>query len=67
MLETLTDVEATKFLGLKTRITLYRWRKAGIGPRFMRYGNKLIRYRLRDLVAWQKSQLVAPPRRNARR
>jgi len=56
--QTLNEMEAARFLGLRAAKTLYFWRVQGRGPRFMRYGARCIRYRVKDLVAWQEQQLV---------
>ena len=42
---------AARFLGVATR-TLERWRSRGFGPRFVKIGDGLIRYRVRALVEW---------------
>jgi predicted DNA-binding transcriptional regulator AlpA len=56
--QTLNEMEAARFLGLRASKTLYFWRVQGRGPRFMRYGTRCIRYRVKDLVAWQEQRLV---------
>jgi hypothetical protein len=55
---TLSEQEAARFLGLRSHQTLYLWRKKGVGPPFVCYQDRLIRYRLRDLLRWQRRQLV---------
>lgn len=55
---TLTELEAARFLGLRSAQTLYLWRKKGVGPPFVCYQDRLIRYRLKDLLRWQQRQLI---------
>jgi hypothetical protein len=54
-LETLDEYQAADFLGVKVK-TLRNWRVRGVGPAFLKYGGKLVRYRRADLLAWQESQ-----------
>lgn len=42
---------AARFLGVATR-TLERWRARGFGPRFVKIGDGLVRYRVRALIEW---------------
>lgn len=37
--------------------TVYGWNQTGTGPRYMRIGN-LCRYRLADVIAWEKTRFV---------
>lgn len=47
---------AARLLGFQPT-TLRDWRSEGIGPRFIRLGRS-VRYRLRDLRAWQEAHAV---------
>lgn len=40
------------------RLTLWRMRKRGDGPAFIRIG-RLVRYRLCDVIAWERQHAVA--------
>lgn len=51
----LTETEAAKIVGVQPR-TLQNWRYRGMGPPFLRYSARCIRYRLEDLLAWQASR-----------
>ena len=44
----LDEVEAAEYFNIDRR-TLSNWRSAGKGPRFIRVGERMIRYRLSDL------------------
>jgi predicted DNA-binding transcriptional regulator AlpA len=37
--------------------TVYHWNKTGGGPRYMKIGTRC-RYRLADVIAWEKTRLV---------
>lgn len=37
--------------------TVYSWNKQGRGPQYLKIG-KLCRYRVADVLAWEKSRLV---------
>ena len=37
--------------------TVYSWNKTGKGPAYLKIG-KLCRYRLADVLAWEKTRLV---------
>ena len=50
------QVEAATFLGLAPR-TLEVWRQQKRGPKFLSYSARCVRYRLRDLIAFQESTL----------
>ncbi|MGA2990097.1 MAG: helix-turn-helix domain-containing protein [Candidatus Korobacteraceae bacterium] len=56
---TLTPQRAAKYLGI-SEAALRLWRSQGQGPRFFRAGEKLVRYRIRDLNEWIESRLSAP-------
>ena len=54
MLERLLNAdEGAALLGLHKR-TLERWRREGIGPAFLRFGPKIIRYRRSALEAFME-------------
>lgn len=50
----LNETEAAKALGVR-RQTLSNWRWRGIGPRFHKVGQKLVRYRRADLLTFVDS------------
>lgn len=56
---TLTPQRAAKYLGI-SEAALRLWRSQGQGPRYFRAGQKLVRYRIRDLNDWIESRLSAP-------
>jgi predicted DNA-binding transcriptional regulator AlpA len=39
--------------------TVYGWNKTRTGPPYMKIGGRLVRYKLTDVIAWEKSQLVS--------
>jgi predicted DNA-binding transcriptional regulator AlpA len=45
--------------------TIYDWNAKGVGPKYMKLGIHC-RYRLADVLAWEKSRLVEPRRGVAR-
>ena len=47
----LTSREAAAFLGLSLR-ALKHLRSRGAGPPYYQFGDRLLRYRVRDLQAW---------------
>jgi hypothetical protein len=47
----LRTVDAARILNVSVR-TMHNWRWKGCGPRFLRVGRHLIRYRLADLHAF---------------
>jgi len=53
----LTSGEAARFLRLEPR-TLESWRGRGIGPKFVRYSARCVRYRLKDLHDWIDSRVI---------
>jgi hypothetical protein len=53
----LRESETARFLGVSAR-TLQRWRILRIGPPFLKYSARCIRYREVDLRAWQDAQSV---------
>lgn len=55
----LSECQAAKYCGVSPG-TLRLWRTKGTGPAFFRCGEKLIRYRLRDLDEWILSRLCWP-------
>jgi len=44
-------------LGISTR-TLERYRLTGLGPPYIKFGGKLVRYRQSDLEAWIQQNLT---------
>jgi len=38
--------------------TVYGWNKTHTGPPYMKIGGRLCRYRLADVIKWEKSQLA---------
>ena len=53
---------AAAYIGIDPR-TLEGWRYRGqIGPRFLRYSERCVRYRRSDLDAWLESRAVTPQR-----
>jgi hypothetical protein len=58
----LTTKAAAAYLGV-TPDEMRRWRKQGIGPRYIDYGNRVFyRYPLSELDIW-KAQSICGPRR----
>ena len=55
--EMLNQEQAARFLNLQPR-TLESWRQRRIGPRFVRYSKRCIRYSAQDLQAWVDSQSI---------
>ncbi len=54
----LTSREAAEFLRLEPR-TLESWRgRPGVGPKFVRYSARCVRYRLKDLQDWVDARVV---------
>ena len=53
----LTQHEAANVLRLSQR-TIERLRVSGVGPKFIRYGGRSIRYRQSDLEEWIASRVV---------
>ncbi len=49
--------EAARFLKVQPR-TLESWRQRRIGPRFIRYSMRCVRYRSQDLQVWLDSQSI---------
>jgi predicted DNA-binding transcriptional regulator AlpA len=45
--------------------TVYTWNKTGRGPKYLKIGRH-VRYRLADVLAWEKTR-VAEPRRGVAR
>ena len=50
----MTTRQAASFLGLAEK-TLANWRVNGGGPRFLKYGQRSVRYRSADLLAFQEA------------
>ena len=57
IVQILNTRDAAQYLGL-SQTCLEHWRMLRTGPPFVRVGARSIRYRLEDLEAWLKSQLV---------
>lgn len=56
-----TSVESTvaaPMIGVNAA-TLKTWRRRGIGPPYVRFGNR-VRYRVRDVEAWLAAHTVTP-------
>ena len=53
---TLTEHEVAKLIGVNVK-TLRNWRVRGLGPKYLKYHNKLVRYRLAEIISWQESNL----------
>ena len=47
----LTQEEAAQYLHIEPR-TLEAWRQRRIGPQFLTYSKRCVRYRLSDLRSW---------------
>lgn len=45
-------------IGVK-ELTLKAWRRKGIGPPYVRFGNR-VRYRISDVEAWLTANTVTP-------
>jgi predicted DNA-binding transcriptional regulator AlpA len=56
---TFSPKQASKYLSLSEAV-LRLWRAEGIGPRYFKAGQKLVRYRRVDLDAWVESRLSSP-------
>jgi len=57
--EPLREAKAARHVGVNYE-TLRQWRRKGIGPRYFKAGQKLIRYRKADLDSWINARLSAP-------
>ena len=53
----LDQEEAARFLHIQPR-TLESWRQRRIGPRFVRYSIRCVRYRAQDLQVWLDNQSI---------
>lgn len=53
----LTQTEAAAVLHVEPR-TLESWRQHRVGPRFIRYSRRCVRYRVEDLREWVSAQAV---------
>lgn len=53
----LNDKQAAAFLGVSPAL-LWKLRSAGTGPKFIRLGSKLVRYRVQDLQEWAATNVV---------
>jgi hypothetical protein len=54
----LNQEQAAHFLNVQPR-TLESWRQRRVGPRFVRYSMRCIRYRTQDLQTWLDSQSIS--------
>jgi predicted DNA-binding transcriptional regulator AlpA len=54
--QTLNERETAAIIGASPK-TLRNWRVKGNGPRFIKTGSKLVRYRLSDILAWQEANV----------
>ncbi len=53
----LTQTEAATLLHVEPR-TLESWRQHRVGPAFIRYSRRCVRYRVADIQAWLTEQKV---------
>jgi len=53
--EVMSTEEAAAFLGMVPE-TLFRWRKDGIGPKYSRINDRVIRYLKDDLISWMREK-----------
>jgi hypothetical protein len=53
----LTQSQTAAFLHIEPR-TLESWRQRRIGPRFIRYSQRCVRYRIEDLRKWVEGKIV---------
>ncbi|MEA2906996.1 MAG: hypothetical protein QOI12_4383 [Alphaproteobacteria bacterium] len=60
----LAEVRAAELLSLSQR-TLQAWRAKGLGPAYVR-ADRAIRYRRRDLTAWEDANTVRPAQTEGR-
>lgn len=51
----LNEAQTAKFLGVSCE-TLRGWRKRGRGPKCIKVGGYLVRYRLSDVIGWLEKQ-----------
>jgi hypothetical protein len=51
------EKQAATFVGYTVR-SLQNWRYRGGGPPFIKFTNRTVRYRRRDLIAWAEARLV---------
>ncbi|POX87614.1 transcriptional regulator [Mycobacterium kansasii] len=49
---------AAPMIGVEPQ-TLKLWRRKGIGPRYVKFGNR-VRYRVSDIEAWLSEHTVTP-------
>jgi predicted DNA-binding transcriptional regulator AlpA len=56
----LSPPELAKRLGLTVR-TLVNWRRDKKGPKHVKFGSRIIRYRLVDVEAWESEMSATPP------
>ncbi len=53
----LTQTEAAAILHVEPR-TLESWRQHRVGPRYVRYSRRCVRYRVADLRTWLETQTI---------
>ena len=56
-----SDVEIAKMFGLKAGL-LRSMRMQGEGPRYLKFSNKCVRYRVSDMEDWIAAHIVDPVR-----
>lgn len=49
-------IEAARVLGVSAQ-TLYRWRKDGGGPPWYRVGDRHVRYKPEEVLAWNEARV----------
>jgi len=42
--------------------TVYGWNKSGTGPTYMKIGGRLCRYKIEDIIKWERTQRAEPRR-----
>ena len=55
----LNPSKAAEFLGTSVQ-TLANWRARRQGPKYLKMGARLIRYRQDDLAAWMHTRIIEP-------
>ena len=60
MTDTLKETELAQRWDITAR-TLQNWRAKGIGPRFIRIGERSIFYRMIDVMAYEAANVVGKP------
>ena len=57
--EYLTSKELSERQGYPSTHSLYKWRRKGDGPPYVRQRGRIF-YRLKDVVAWEEGNVVYP-------